>query len=89
MPAEDSSCCRSCQSHNKNTFDAEIAVQFRGFKGLNKPIVWVFPKLLVCLDCGVTEFLLPERELRVLKGGTPVEGALVQRDETVPKNKRE
>ena len=31
------------------------------FNGLDKPIVWVLPKLLVCLHCGFTEF-------EVLKG---------------------
>jgi hypothetical protein len=46
-------------------------------KGLDKPIVWVFPKLAVCLHCGFTEFTLPERELKVLVHGTPVEGAVV------------
>jgi hypothetical protein len=58
--------CKSCQSDNEQTFSAEIAIHFPGLKGLDKPIVWVFPKLVVCLDCGVTEFSIPQTELRLL-----------------------
>jgi hypothetical protein len=69
--------CRSCQSQNLRNLNGEIAIHFPGLKGLDKPIVWVFPKLLVCLDCGVTEFTVPERELSVVVKGAAVEGAVV------------
>jgi hypothetical protein len=46
-------------------------------KGLNKPIVWTFPKLAVCLECGFTEFTIPAQELSVLVKGSVVEGAVV------------
>jgi hypothetical protein len=49
-----------------------MAVHFPGLEGLNKPVVWVFPKLLVCLNCGFTEFVVPETELYALETGTPV-----------------
>ena len=49
---------------NQRNLNGEIAIHFPGLKGLNKPIVWVYPKLLVCLDCGFTEFAIPETELR-------------------------
>jgi hypothetical protein len=61
--------CRSCQSENDFNFDGEIALHSPGLEGLNKPIVWVFPKLLVCLDCGFAEFEIPERELQDLVEG--------------------
>jgi hypothetical protein len=61
--------CKSCQSQNGREFNGEIAIHSSGLKGLNKPIVWVFPKLLVCLDCGFTEFAIPETELCVLRDG--------------------
>ncbi len=70
--------CKSCQSQNWRTFNGEIVIHFPGLTGLDKPIVWVFPKLLVCLDCGFAEFTVPERELQVLEQGVPVEGAVVQ-----------
>jgi hypothetical protein len=72
-----SSRCKSCQSINESTFNGEIAIHFRGLEGLDKPIVWVFPKIAVCLNCGFAEFMVPERELQVLAHGIPVEGAVV------------
>ena len=61
--------CASCQSDKRRVFNVEIAIHFPGLKGLDMPIVWVFPKLTVCLECGFAEFEIPERELRVLSEG--------------------
>jgi hypothetical protein len=62
--------CKSCKSENQSNFNGEIAIHFPGLRGLDNPIVWVFPKLVVCLDCGFTEFVIPEAELRVLREET-------------------
>jgi len=62
--------CKSCQSENQRNSNGEVAIHFPGLKGLDKPIVWVFPKLLVCLNCGFAEFAIPETELRVLRDET-------------------
>jgi hypothetical protein len=35
-------------------------------KGLNIPTVWVFPRILVCLDCGQAQFTIPEVERKQL-----------------------
>ena len=69
--------CNNCLSGNSKIFNGEIAIHFPGLEGLQKPIVWVFQELQVCLDCGFTEFKVPERELSVLTDGKPVKGALV------------
>jgi hypothetical protein len=69
--------CKRCASNHQSAFNGEIAIHFPGLKGLDKPIVWVFPKLAVCLECGFTQFSIPERELSVLVHGAPVEGAVV------------
>ena len=61
--------CKSCQSEHQRNLKGEIAIDFPGLKGLKMPIVWVFPKLTVCLECGFAEFEIPERELRVLNEG--------------------
>jgi hypothetical protein len=73
MPAE----CKSCSVHNLKKFNGELAIHFPGLDGLTKPIVWVFPELTVCLTCGSTQFVVPERELRVLVEGKAIEGAVV------------
>ena len=69
--------CKGCQSDRQSVFNGEIAIHFGGLEGLDQPIVWVFPKIVVCLHCGFTEFTVPERELQVLSQGSPVEGAVV------------
>ena len=58
--------CKSCTSENQRSFTSETAVHFSGLNNLDKPAVFVFPKLLVCMDCGFTEFSMPETELRLL-----------------------
>jgi hypothetical protein len=58
-------------------FNSEIAIHFPGLEGLDKPIVWVFPKVVVCLHCGLAEFAVPEREMQVLLQGSPVQGAVI------------
>ncbi len=67
----------SCKSENQRNFNGEIAIHFPGLAGLNKPIVWVFPKISICLDCGIAQFIVSEKELEVLRTGAPVEGAVV------------
>ena len=46
-----------------------MGIHFPGLKNINKPLVWVFPELVVCLDCGTAEFAVPEAELRLLTKG--------------------
>jgi hypothetical protein len=58
--------CQSCQSEYQSNFNGEIAIHFPGLKGLEKPVLFVFPKLLVCLSCGFSQFAIPEVELRQL-----------------------
>jgi len=61
--------CSSCGSEKQAELSAEMNIHFPGGKGLDKPVVWVFPKLQVCLNCGLTRFTIPETELRLLEDG--------------------
>jgi len=58
--------CRLCGSTTLREFTAEMGVHFPGLKNIDKPTVWVFPKLVVCLHCGLAEFVIFETELRLL-----------------------
>lgn len=59
--------CKSCGSVNAMKLNAEMNLHFRGHAGLDAPTVWLFPEVVVCLDCGFAEFSVPERELRDLQ----------------------
>jgi hypothetical protein len=61
--------CKSCGSVNRKKFTAEIGIHFSELKDIDKPVVWVFPEVVVCLDCGIAEFAVPEHESRQLARG--------------------
>jgi hypothetical protein len=46
-----------------------MCIHFPGLKNIDKPVVWVFPELVVCLNCGTAEFAVPKEELRQLAKG--------------------
>jgi hypothetical protein len=58
--------CNSCGSINQEKYLAEIDIHFPGLRNAGKSPVFVFPELLVCLDCGKTEFMVPKAELDIL-----------------------
>jgi hypothetical protein len=59
--------CKSCGSLNQGQFTGEVAIHFPGLQNIEKPIVWVFPEVVVCLDCALAEFSVPKDELRQLE----------------------
>jgi hypothetical protein len=61
--------CKSCGSVNLKKFIGEMGIRSPGLENIDKPAVWVFPVLIVCLDCGIAEFAVPEAELRGLAKG--------------------
>ena len=59
--------CKLCSSENHQSFGGEVALHFQGLDGLNKPIVWIFPEILVCLNCGFSEFVVPDEQKSTLR----------------------
>jgi hypothetical protein len=64
--------CPLCGSRNQGGFPTEMMIHSTGLKHVDKPGVWLFPKLLVCLECGASRFRVPKKELALLAGSTPV-----------------
>jgi hypothetical protein len=62
--------CALCESSNEREFSAEICIHVELPGNLDRPGVLVFPKLVVCLDCGSSRFTIPETELALLSLGT-------------------
>lgn len=58
--------CPLCASSREMAFSAEINIHCSGIKNLDKPSVLVFPKLVICVECGFSRFTIPEAELALL-----------------------
>lgn len=63
--------CLSCGSSNEAEFAAELVVHFSGLKNVGNPGVLVFPKIVICLDCGFAQFTVPQTELALLAATIP------------------
>ena len=67
--------CKECKSENLQTLDGELTVSQPDLKGLNVPPVYVCKSILICLDCGFTELVIPANELQLLKKGRIASGS--------------
>ena len=69
--------CTACQSEEQSQLPAEINIHPPvGLQNLDKPTVWAFPSLLICSNCGFSEFVLDEGELRSLRENLATEPSL-------------
>jgi ribosomal protein L37E len=59
--------CKRCGSNHVKDFDGEVAIQIPEWEGTDKATVMLFPELIVCVRCGVVEFMLPSDKLEQLK----------------------
>jgi hypothetical protein len=62
--------CPSCASSNQSEFPVEMIIHLTGLKNVNNPGVLLFPRLLICLDCGFLRYKVPGAELRLLGRGS-------------------
>jgi hypothetical protein len=61
--------CKLCASHRQTQLGAEMNLHFCGLTNLDKPSVFVFPEVSVCLDCGFSDFTIAEDELSSIIDG--------------------
>jgi hypothetical protein len=66
--------CQSCGSENMGKFGGEVGLHFRGLKNIDRPTVFAFPEILICLNCGIAQFTVPEAQLRQLAKGEAAAG---------------
>lgn len=62
--------CKKCGSERQAEYGSEINVHSPAHNDLDSEPLLLFPKLLVCLKCGFTEFTLSESELPLLSNRT-------------------
>ena len=56
--------CASCASNNQAEFPTEMSIHLRRNPGQAGTLV--FQTVLICMDCGFSQFAVPEIELREL-----------------------
>lgn len=59
--------CKACTSENLQKLDGEFTASFPDSEQVRTPPVYVAQSMLVCLDCGFAELMIPGRELELLK----------------------
>ena len=61
--------CKDCTSENQRHFPGELTFAFPRIERLKLSTGYVSPEILVCLDCGYTELVILELELKQLRKG--------------------
>jgi hypothetical protein len=74
--------CQLCASNNQAEFGTKMIIHFSGLNNVDKPGVWVFPKLSVCLDCGFSQFTVPESAVSQLAQAAPTREPSTEERET-------
>ncbi len=67
--------CKVCASLNLQKLTGEVSASFPDVKGASIPPIYVCKELIVCLDCGFTELVIPPPELEQLKMGYAASGS--------------
>jgi hypothetical protein len=67
--------CRACKSENLQKADGELTVSLPSLKALEVPPIYVCRVVLVCMDCGFTELVIPAAELLSLRKSKAAPGS--------------
>ena len=59
--------CPTCSSKNGCKLNSEVALHLPGIENLTAPLVWAFPGIWVCLDCGFAAFALEDQPLKQVR----------------------
>lgn len=59
--------CKACGSEQVQKLDGELTASLADLKRLRASPVYVCQGILVCLDCGFAELVIPPSELQSLK----------------------
>jgi len=61
--------CKVCASPNIQKLKGELSASFPDARRANLPPIYVCKEVVVCLDCGFTELVIPASELDRFKKG--------------------
>lgn len=67
--------CKVCNSENLRKLDGELTISLPNLKALTAPPIYICQSLVVCLDCGFAELVIPTTELQSLKRAQAASGS--------------
>lgn len=67
--------CKACNSENLQRMDGELTASLPTLKGLKASPLYVCQSILVCMDCGFAELVIPTSELLSLKNAKAASGS--------------
>jgi hypothetical protein len=67
--------CKVCGSVSLQRLTGELSASFPDLKRASLAPIYVCQEVMVCLDCGFAELVIPPPELERLKEGTAAAGA--------------
>jgi len=59
--------CKACRSENLHTFAGELTASSLSVENVDLAPVYVCQQVVVCVDCGFAELVVPPQELAKLK----------------------
>jgi hypothetical protein len=59
--------CKACKSGNLQKLDGELTASPPDVDAIKVPPLYVCQDVVVCLDCGFAELLIPTNQLKLLK----------------------
>jgi len=62
--------CTVCLSRNQIEMNTEINIHYGGPADYGDPGIFLYPKVMVCLDCGVSQFTVGEDALAQIAAHT-------------------
>jgi hypothetical protein len=62
--------CKVCASASLQRLKGELSASFPDLKRATLPPIYLCQEVIVCLDCGFAELVIPAPELERLKKGT-------------------
>lgn len=67
--------CTGCLSSNQVEMHTEINIHYSSLAYPGNPGIFVFPTVMICLDCGVSQFTLKEEDLAQIAAHSRKAGA--------------
>ena len=77
--------CTGCLSRNQVEMNTEINIHYSSVAYPGNPGIFVFPTVMICLDCGVSQFTVDEDELaQIVANSQKPEAASVKSFKQIP-----